>query len=212
MTNEDHGFIDSQLKIFSSEGIVLWEDEMEENFTINIPLLNDEFKEKYNELLNLFLDFDEALYLYPFERLHMTLLGRIPKDYDVGRLVSGVESFITDKAFNFKLGFLANNNQGVSIISEPKFDLYKLRMDLREYLEINGDDYTKYSNIYEKLSWVNFMRFRSKPAREFFETLWNNKEFQFGDFVAKRVDIILNTSRTVDPSKSRIVKSISTKA
>lgn len=205
---EEKEFIDDQLRLLRPESIKLWNDHLDENYTINFVLDKPEWKKNYEKLTHEFTKVEDGLYVYPFERLHMTLLGRINKEFDPEKISKVVKINMKGKRFVFKVGYLANNNQGVSIISEPEFDLAGLRNEIRGDLGIHGDDYTKYSNIYERLAWINFIRFKTLPGDKFFETLWNMRNYQFEEFEAKDISIYLNTSRTMDPAKCSLVERI----
>lgn len=201
MFARDKEFIDDQLRGLTSDSIKLWEDDMAENYTINFMLDKPEWKREYEKLVYEFEKIEKGLYIYPFERLHMTVLGRIDIKTDLRKIESEVRRIMCGNEYKFKIGYLANNNQGVSIISEPVFDLEKLRDNIRQGLGVLGDDYTKYSNIYERISWLNFMRFKDVPGEKFFETMWNMRNFWFGEFEAKEIYIFRNSSRTLDPKK-----------
>lgn len=205
MFASDKEFIDDQLRLLSPESVKLWEDEMEENYTINLMLEKPEWKRDYEKLVYEFEKVEKGLHIYPFERLHMTVLGRVDKSIDPKKIIRAVSDLMVGKKFFFKIGYLANNNQGVSIIAEPVFDLGKLRDALREKIEVVGDDYTKYSNIYERLAWLNFIRFREKPGVAFFEKLWEMRNYWFGEYEAKTISVLMNRSRTLDPEKCQEV-------
>jgi hypothetical protein len=208
MQAKDKEFVDEQLRIFSPESVKIWEDEMEENYTINFMLEKKEWRKPYEKLIYEFEKVESGLYIYPFDRLHMTVLGRISVEVDADRICEVLEQTMKGKRFAFNVGYLANNNQGVSIISEPEFDLMGLRNDLRDGIGVSGDDYTKYSNIYERLAWFNFMRFRSKPGYKFFEKLWEMRNYWFGEYEAKDISILKNRSRTLDVEKCTEFKRI----
>ena len=138
----------------------------------------------------------------------MTILGRIDKATDPREIAEVVKNKASGKRLVFKIGYLACNELGVSIVAEPEFNLGKLRNEIRGDLRIKGDDYTKYLSIYERLAWLNFIRFKEIPGEKFFETLWNMRNYQFGEFEAKDIDIYLNSSRTLDPGKCKLVEKI----
>ena len=205
---EEKEFIDDQLRSLNPDSIQLWDDLLPENYTINFVLYKPEWEKLYKKLIYEFEKVETGLYVYPFERLHMTLLGRIDKNIDPKKLIEVVRKNMLGRKFVFKVGYLANNNQSLSIISEPKFDLDSLRNQIRKDLGVSGDDYTRYSNIYERLAWFNYLRFREKPGDKFFEALWNMRNFQFGEFEAKDISIYLNTSRTMDPTKCKLMETV----
>jgi hypothetical protein len=205
---EEKEFIDDQLRALNRDTIKLWDDHLDKNYTINFVLNKPEWRRLYEKLVYEFEKVEMGMYVYPFERLHMTLLGRIDKNMDPEKLVETVRKNMLGEKFVFKVGYLANNNQSLSIISEPDFELNVLRDKVRADLGVSGDDYTKYSNIYERLAWFNFIRFKSLPGDKFFETLWNMRNFQFGEFEAKDIDIYLNTSKTMDPAKCKLIEKI----
>ena len=208
MKVEEKEFVDDQLRIFSPESVKIWDDNLNENYTINFVLDKPEWHRLYEKLVHEFAQEGDDLYIYPFERLHMTLLGRIDKRTDPRKIIEVVKKEMAGKKFGFKIGYLANNNKGVSIISEPEFDLGELRNNLRMGLGVSGDDYTKYSNIYEKLAWLNFIRFKKVPGERFFEKLWNMRNYQFGEFKAEDICLYLNSSATMDPQKSTLIEKI----
>ena len=208
MFAEDKELIDDQIRALNRDSIMLLEDHLDENYTINFVLDKPEWRRLYEKLTYEFEKSDSGLYIYPFERLHMTLLGRIDKGTDKGRIVEVLKSNLVGKKFVFKLGYLACNELGVSVVSQPEFDLGELRNKMRKDLSIKGDDYTKYLSIYEKLAWFNFIRFKEMPGEKFFETLWNMRDYQFGEFEAKDIDLYLNISRTMDPEKCKLIEKV----
>ena len=204
----DKELVDDQIRHLNREGIVIWNDNLEEGFTVNFVLNRPDWKKEYEKLTHEFRESGDALYVYPFERLHMTLLGRIDKELGKEKISEVVKKNMVGKKFIFDIGYLACNNNGVSIIAEPRFDLAGLRTELRKGLGIKGDDYTKYLSIYESLAWMNFIRFKDKPGDKFFETLWQMRNYQFGEHEAKSIGIFFNSSRTMDPHKSRLVEEV----
>ncbi len=208
MLVEEKELIDDQIRGLNRDSIKLWEDGLDKNYTINFVLEKPEWKKLYEKLTHEFEKEGEYLYVYPFGRLHMTLLGRVSRDISEEKISEVLKENMLGKKFGFKIGYLACNEMGVSIVCEPDFDLKALRDKVRGDLGINGDDYTKYLSIYEKLAWMNFIRFKKMPGDRFLETLWNMRNFQFGEYEAKDVSLYLNTSRTMDPVKCRLVEQI----
>ncbi|HCX25984.1 MAG: hypothetical protein UX08_C0004G0036 [Candidatus Collierbacteria bacterium GW2011_GWB1_45_35] len=205
---EEKELIDDQIRALNMDSIMLLDDRLDENYTINFVLDKPEWRKLYEKLTCEFEKSDSGLYVYPFERLHMTLLGRIDKRIDENRIVETLKGNLVGKTLVFKVGYLACNELGVSAVSEPEFDLAELRNKIRKDLDIKGDDYTKYLPIYERLGWFNFIRFQDYPGEKFFETLWNMRDYQFGEFEARDVDIYLNTSRTMDPEKCKLIEKV----
>lgn len=201
-------FIEDQLRLFSPDSIKLWNDELEENITINFCINQPSWRRLYEKLTYEFTKVESGLYVYPFERLHMTLLGRVDKKLGAEKIGRVVRDSMVGEKFLFDIGYLANNNMGVSIIAEPRFDLGGLRNKIREDLGVRGDDYTKYSNIYERLAWINFLRFKEKPDNAFFDILWELREYQFGEYEAKDINVFLNRSRTLDLEKCSLIERI----
>lgn len=208
MQIEEKELIDDQIRALNRDSIKLWDDHIDDNYTVNFVLNKSDWTREYEKLVYEFEKSDSGLFVYPFERLHMTLLGRIDIKTKTEELVEVVKANMVGKKFVFKVGYLACNEQGVSIVSEPEFDLGELRNKIRRALGIKGDDYTKYLSIYERLAWMNFIRFRETPKEKFFETLWTMRNYQFGEFEAKNIDIFHNSSRTMNPKKCRRVARI----
>ncbi len=208
MKIEEKELIDDQIRALNRDSIKLWDDQIDDNYTLNFALNKPEWSREYEKLVHEFEKSDLGLFVYPFERLHMTLLGRIDINIKTEELVEVVKANMVGKNFLFKIGYLACNEQGVSIVSEPEFDLGALRNKIRKDLGIKGDDYTKYLSIYERMAWMNFIRFKEMPGEKFFETLWTMRNYQFGEFEAKNIDVYRNSSRTVNPEKCRLVSRI----
>jgi len=205
---EEKEQIDDQIRRLNRDTIKLWDDHLEENYTVNFVLNKPEWEREYRKLMHEFEIADGGLYLYPLERLHMTLLGRIERSLPAKKVVEVVRKNMQGKKYPFKVGYLACNELSVSIVSEPEFDLEGLRNQVRTDLGLKGDDYTKYLRIYERLAWVNLLRFKKTPGEKFFEALWKMRNYQLGEFEAKDIDIYLNSSRTMDPTKCRLVEKI----
>src|SRR3989339_199076 len=208
MLVEEKEQIDDQIRALNRDSINLLDDYLDENYTINIVLNLPDWKREYKKLVHEFEESENSLYVYPFERLHMTILGRIDKATDPREIAEVVKNKASGKRLVFKIGYLACNELGVSIVAEPEFNLGKLRNEIRGDLRIKGDDYTKYLSIYERLAWLNFIRFKEIQGEKCFETLWNMRNYQFGEFEAKDIDIYLNSSRTLDPGKCKLVEKI----
>lgn len=208
MFARDKEFIDDNLRIFSPDSAEVWKDDMEENYTINIMLDKPEWKKPYEKLIHEFEKVEGGLFIYPYERLHMTILGRININLGQEKVLEVVKRVMVGKRYVFEVGCLANNNLGVSIISEPKFDIEKIRNEIRFGLGSSGDDYTKYSKIYERMAWLNFVKFKELPKEKFFEKLWEMRNYSFGQFEAKEVVIYRNSSRTMKPEKCQEVARI----
>lgn len=201
-------FVEDQLRLFSPDSIKLWNDDLEENFTINFCIDEPSWRRLYEKLTYEFSKVENGLYIYPFDRLHITLLGRVDRALGTEKVCGVVRDSMVGREFIFDVGYLANNNMGISVIAEPRFDLAGLRNKIREDLGVAGDDYTKYSNIYERLAWINFIRFKEKPGNAFFDKLWEMREYQFGKFQAKDISVFLNRSRTLDPTKCSLIEKI----
>ncbi len=208
MNVNEKEFVEDQLRLLSPDSIKLLEDDLEENITINICLDKPVWRRPYEKLTHEFEKVEDGLFVYPFERLHLTLLGNIDKNMDVKKIRKAIVENMVGKKFIFDVGYLGNNNMAISIIAEPRFDLAGLRWGLRKDLGIEKNEKTKYTNIYEDLAWINFIRFSEKPNEVFFDKLWEMREYQFGEFKISEVGVYLNRSRTMDPEKSKLIEEI----
>ncbi len=208
MNVNEKEFVEDQLRLLSPASIKLLNDDLEENITLNIGLNVPAWRRSYDKLTYDFSKVEDGLFVYPFERLHLTLLGNIDKNMDIEKINKVITENMASKKFVFDMGCLGNNNMGISIIAEPRFDLANLRKKIRESLGENKNDETEYSSEFEQLAWVHFLRFIKSPGEAFFDKLWEMREYQFGDFEVSDVGIYLNRSRTMDPAKSSLIEKI----
>ena len=148
-------------------------------------------------------------FYYSPERLHTTLLARIPKDTSIDILVGIITKY--KKLYPFHLlfeGIGASNR----IISVPAFDLYDQIHAFRAAIRTkvtSSDDYTKYDPVWEQILWVNFVRFQSVPDQSLFKFVLRFKTRIYGYLSDPPVELYLNQSQTLDPKYSKLITTIS---
>lgn len=203
----DKELIDDGLRNLTADSIKLWNDDLIESYTVNFEINVPEWRRNYEKLVYEFKNFSESLYIYPFEKLHITFLGWIDINKNRDEVVNAVRKITKGKEYSFEIGYLQCSNASVGIIAEPLFDMGTVRNNLRKELNML-DGKSSYSGIYERLGWVNFIRFKNKPAVGFFEKLWNVREYSLGKFVAKDITVFSTRSRTMAEGKCEEIEKI----
>lgn len=203
--------VKKQLMAFDRKKVSLWSKEADLlplNYTLNCYPKDNKFIQKLQKTLGKLVETDPNQYWYPMEKYHMTILGLIKyteeKHYEQ-KLISKIQATLDENHIRDDLDFyiagMSSNNKAASVLCYPSgFDLFKLREDLRKALGIPGKDYTEYLNVYEKIAWINFIRYKHIPPQKFEEVLKNMGETDFGK-MPFGLHLRLNSSSTLKNSK-----------
>jgi len=80
-----------------------------------------------------------------------------------------------------------------------------MRNELRDKLHKVPDTRNK-GTPWDELSWINFVRFTSKPSSRMLDELRKHKSTPFGSFSAHTWELYKTTSRVLDPACSELVE------
>lgn len=151
---------------------------------------------------------DPNQFYYPISLYHLTILGRIPEEYDQTRLAAVLQSVLT-VPMQFELLGAATNQYSCSVSAYPQnFSIFSLRQAIRSQLSIHGDDYTTHLSSYEYMGWVNLSRYCHPPKAAYIQMLKNNRHTNFGPLSISTVEVYRHQKRILDPAYSTCIQTI----
>lgn len=135
-------------------------------------------------------------YMNP-DKLHVTVIGRIPITIPIDKIVKFVEKNLTPD-LRFKVEGVDLSEFSVAFLSfAQNVEISKIRAKFRNEI---SDKIKKYQGKYESIGWINFLRFGEKPTQEFYNFVLKNLEVNFG--VAKGdIKILKNSSKTLNGAR-----------
>ncbi len=143
-------------------------------------------------------------YYYSPDLYHLTLLGGMDIDQvSESRLIEVMNQVLPDHPFQIWLEGDGANTQSVAIAgyADPPV-VTELRQKLRHLLGA-GDDYTIHNPAWEKMVWVNFIRYQKKPSPDFFTYLGQFADEPFGQMKKLTIELHANQSKIL--ANSRLV-------
>lgn len=142
----------------------------------------------------------------PPKKLHITILGQIDAGIGFQVLTRTLKATLLNYRLKFKIIGVASNNSGASFIAYPEgFSIYALRQELREKLGVKTDDYTRYLSSYEYVGWINFLRYKAKPASRFLKYLNSKGNTHFGEVDRGKIVLMRNSSRLLRKGKYKVI-------
>lgn len=182
-------------------------DEINWSYTI-VLRLRDETINVIGKFIDSLKKIDSHQYYYPLNQLHMTLIGNLPIEIPQDKIISAIQKLITQE-MKFALFGVGSNQLCSSISAYPVgFDLSDLRTRMRDEVGHTGDDFSVILPAYEKVCWINYMRYFRKPHVKLLEFLLAQKDTHFGTFEFECVELYKNRSRTLDPKRSELLSRI----
>ncbi|MCR4326449.1 MAG: hypothetical protein NUV52_02230 [Candidatus Roizmanbacteria bacterium] len=155
-----------QIEQITPEAIIPMEtDDIEQNYTI---VLRPEQKaiDAADKLIQQINEIDPGQYRYPLNQLHITLLGNLAIETGAEIIIQAIKHHVTKEALRFIFFGLGSNGQSSSISAYPiGIDIAQLRVSLRRAIGIHGDDYTTSLPAYEKVCWMNYMRYKKSQNK-----------------------------------------------
>ncbi len=198
-----------QLEQLTPEQVVPFEtDDIAPNYTI---VLRPEEKAiaVTASLISHIHEIDPGHYMYPLDQLHMTLIGNLSIEAAPEVIIDAVKKYITKDALQFVLFGLGSNGQSSSISAYPhNLGLAQLRAVLRTAVGTHGDDFTSSLPAYEKVCWMNYMRYKHKPKQELLDFIRSQKDTRYGQISIDSIQLIKNTSKILDPKKCELIYSV----
>lgn len=152
-------------------------------------------------------EIDPRQYFYSANQLHMTLLGALPVEAKVAEIQKEVEKVMAHNRVKFHLFGVGSNEQAVSLCAYPVgFDLEAMRRNLRRGLGMSGQDYTVYLSAYEKMGWINFMRYLKEPLPKLIDYIRGELvDFDGGEVEPVKVVVMATRSKTLERDKVRLL-------
>lgn len=147
---------------------------------------------------------DPHHYYYPSAQLHLTLIGNIASSLNKDILINSLRKNLTSP-IQFILYGLASNKFCASISAYPlNYNLSNMREAIRKDIGDQGEDYQIHLSSYEKMGWINFMRYLKTPKQELLDELRRSSEEYVGLFKPENVEVSLTTSKVLDPRYSKL--------
>ena len=163
-------------------------DSLPENYTINC-FFKEEDLHLVKEMIERLRQVDDNQFYYSPEQLHITLLGQIDIKSDLQEIINIVSSFIKNHEIVFDLLGVGSSVKVASVTAYPHFAIDTLRGQLRQ---IGGG--TSFDGPYEKLAWINFMRYLNK-SETVLKSLVKETNTNFGTVKPERIELLRNSSR-----------------
>lgn len=197
-----------QLGKLKPSGVVVFDQQsIPENYTI-VAHLDDKTSNVVTSLQNGLGEIDREQYYYPVNQLHLTLLGNVKIATDP-KLISRAVKTVFKTPIEFILFGLGSNQYCASMSAYPyNFSITEHRKMLRDMIRDNGDDYSIHLPTYEKVGWINFMRYQQQPKDELLKELYANKDTYFGEFKVNKVSVYRNRSKVLAPNQSELIDTI----
>lgn len=173
------------------------DDSLIQNYTINCF-----FKEKDLTFVNILIDtlrsVDPNQLFYTPSQLHVTLLGQIDLNSDKNQIIKTVQDFLDQNKIMFHLFGVGGGKKAAFVTAYPiGFSIDKFRLKLRK---VGGGKV--FDDPYEKLAWINFMRYLVKPRGEFFDVLRGKTNTDFGIVKPSTIQLLKNSSRLLNGSET----------
>lgn len=116
----------------------------------------------------------------------MTILGLIPvtnkKNQEI-ELIGKVKQLLVSLNLNkltFRVCGCSSNDKVASVQCYPtSFSVLDLRTRLRDNLGIKGKSYIEYLNVFERICWINSVRYTHIPSETFERNLKQSFEIDF---------------------------------
>ena len=168
------------------------DDLVPENFTI-VGLFSPNDLKSIVELIEKLRLVDHNQLYYEPDKLHLTLLGQIDLGPNIEILVNTVQKFIDQNEIRLHLLGVGSSLKAANVTAYPQgFQIDQLRQIIRR---VGGG--TSFDGPYEKLGWINFMRYLQKPKDQLFAELGAETNTDFGLVKPKLILLLRNSSRTL---------------
>lgn len=162
---------------------------LEPNYTVNCFFYPDDLK-NVQLMIERLKRKDSNHFFYKPSQFHITLLGMIDLNSDKNQIIKNVQIFLDKYKLIFHLLGVGSSTKAASVTAYPiNFSLEALRTSLRKI----GGGKLLYGP-YEKLAWINFMRYQSKPKDELLSALWKESDTDFGIIRPKQIKLLKNSS------------------
>ena len=144
-------------------------------------------------------------YYYPSAQYHATLLA-VSNTVDQ-ESIDIIQRVIKRQHVEVSLQGLGISAHGVSVpvYAHKPGALGHMRNELRDKLHKVPDTRNK-GTPWDELSWINFVRFTSKPSPHMLDDLRKYESTQFGTFSIDTWELYKTTSRVLDPACSELVE------
>jgi hypothetical protein len=160
------------------------------NYTVNC-FFDDSDLENINSLAGKLRQIDPNQLFYNLKQLHITLQGEVDMNSNKDQIIKIVQDFLNTNKIEFHLLGVGSSKKVASVTAYPvNFDIARLRQKIRR---IGGG--TKFDGPYERLAWINFMRFLEKPKGELLIALRDEIDTDFGIVKLKAIQLLKNSSR-----------------
>lgn len=167
-------------------------------------------RKRIEKLLNDLKNIEPDHYYYPLKRLHITLIGNLDIKLNKTNLVDTLAKVLRKYNLKFYAYGTGSNYLSSSVICYPKFEIHQMRDELRQNLNIKGEDYTIHRSMYEHMGWINILRFTSTPSKEFLEKIRSYKNKEFGVIKAKSLQLYKTSSKVLNPAHSKLLAEFQT--
>lgn len=194
-------------KLKPSDVVVFDNQPIQEKYTI-VAHLDETTSNVAVFLQDKFRAIDGEQYYYPVKQLHLTLLGNINITTN-HEFISRAVKVAFKKPFEFILFGVAGNQYCASMSAYPhNFSFTNSRKILRDTIGYKGDDYGSILPAYEKVGWINFMRYLHQPKEALTNELKRNNDIYFGEFIVTEVSIYRSKSKILAPDQSELINTI----
>jgi hypothetical protein len=149
-------------------------------------------------------EIDSAQFFYSPDQIHLTIIGNIPAKTPLDVIQKAVDTALLNK-LSFVLYGVGSNTLCSSVSAYPLFDLFQLRGVLRSAIGESGDVYNEHLSGYQKMGWINYMRYLSPPSNQLLDFLKRSFDRYFCTFTAVRIDVVKTTSKILEKEKSELV-------
>lgn len=199
-----------QLDSITPEGVSRFDPEKDDLLPLNYTLNVFPPKNIFNRF-NIFMDelrrIEPDHYYTEPKKLHITILGQIDIKTPIDKLSNIVRNVLKNRQLSFKLLGVGSNKLVSSFTAYPQgFSIFEVRQELRQGLDLQADDYTKFLSAYEHVGWLNYLRYSHKPSEKLLAKLRNSRDVEFGIFQPRSIQLLKNTSRTLKKGSFEVVK------
>jgi len=196
------------IETFDFGKVKLFDDDLPLLGSINLTVDGFDF-DKYKNLINKLTSIQPNQLYTPQDKLHITVLPFIKPEYFEKMVDSEIDNIFSKYKISFEIICADFRNYSTMMITiKPKFDLAKLRQELRDFMDPDKNNWTLYTNGFEEIGHINTVRYLEIPKVELLKSAFKQVNSDFGIIKPQKVQIIKLSSRTLVDGKFSIEKEI----